>query len=175
VVACLFIIISCLFMKKHTARFVVIIAALAGAIWYFFFRPHASLATQAAVSQSATDGINAAVNNVLGVNHPAATVVSTGSMTGTGAGLMDTSDAQVDATVSSYFNTLSPANKQQAYAQAVNMHNDTYIGSSTPVSGKSYYEGIYHMVVDPGWGKALYADFWNKFRTRYHVLDGTYA
>jgi len=71
------------------------------------------------------------------------------------------------AIVRQWFDSLDAANKNQAYAQLPNM-------TSTDIAGLVD-------LIDNAWGSGIDKTtdseraFWNAWRLKYHILDGTYA
>jgi hypothetical protein len=98
---------------------------------------------------------------------------STSSLTNPGTGPVVYSSAPTPAAsgttatvVQGWFNTLDPANKQQAYAQYGNM-TDAELTELADIIVNVWGVG--------GKSSADQTIFWNAWRVKYHILDGTYA
>lgn len=72
--------------------------------------------------------------------------------------------------VTSWFNTLDAGNKAQAFAQLPNMTEDEL--TALCLIFDQWAAG--HTTVAQGMPQS-YIDFWNSWRVKYHILDGTYA
>ena len=122
------------------------------AVWYFFIRPQSSavLITQ---QPSAPVPVSEPLAQL-----PSAAPISVPAV----AQSIDPNQLQ---TVKNWFDTLDSANKAQAYAQLPNMTADDIAG-------------LYDIIVNDWEGTGVATDaqraFWNAWRVKYHVQDGTY-
>lgn len=100
-------------------------------------------------------------------------VTPAGALTNPGTGPVVYSSAPTPAAnantatiVQGWFNTLDAANKQQALAQYGNM-TDAELTELADIIVNVWGTG--------GKPSAAQTDFWNAWRVKYHILDGTYA
>lgn len=169
-------------MKKETVIYIIAIAALA-ALYYFFIYKKKETTTQTAIVPTPGGTVAAPVTQAAVVNGPPAiNATATGaSQTLTTApdvtsprpvmavqpGAVVTIDSsQYDAIDLPWINSLGVANKQQALKMYPQMTMDE----------KAKLADIITNV----WGgkRAQTADdtlFWNTWRVKYHILDGTYS
>jgi hypothetical protein len=139
-------------MAKNNTVLVVGIAAAAAAVWYFFIRPGA----QAAPGSAATPGA-AALPGGPAVNSTGPVYTSPPT---------PASNVNTDMVVQGWMNTLDAANKEQALGQFGNMTVDEKNQLADII------QNVWAVGAKPS---AVQTNFWNAWRVKYHILDGTYA
>jgi hypothetical protein len=167
-------------MKKQTILIIVVIAILA-ALWYFFFYKKNQTTTTATIApgepsaspvtrEAVINGAPSVLATATGASQTLTTapdVTSPRPVLAVVPGVVSTIDAtQFDAVILPWMNNLGVANKQQALK----------IYPSMTTNEKAALADIILNV----WGgkRPQTSDdtlFWNNWRTKYHVLDGTYS
>jgi hypothetical protein len=139
-------------MAKNNTVLVVGIAAAAAAVWYFFIRPGAQAAPGSAVTPGA-----AALPGGPAVNSTGPVYTSPPT---------PASNVNTDMVVQGWMNTLDAANKAQALGQFGNMTVDEKNQLADII------QNVWAVGAKPS---AVQTNFWNAWRVKYHILDGTYA
>ena len=105
---------------------------------------------------------------------PAAPVATPGTVNTQVQGAIQSGGAVVQdlcySRVTSWFNTLDAGNKNQAFSQLPNMTEDEL--TALCLIFDQWAAG--HSTVALGMPQS-YITFWNSWRVKYHILDGTYA
>ncbi len=148
--------------KKNSMTLPLLIGGGALAVWYFFFR---NTAAAAPAPTSAIPG-NTANYNGPGIDMASPGTVSplTGVSTAA-AGYPTQNQNNTNIVIVNWMNTLSPANRNQALSQLPNMTVDE-TNELADIIVNVWAKGIAP--------SATQTAFWNAWRVKYHILDGTY-
>jgi hypothetical protein len=163
-------------MKKGYV--IIIVIALLAAIWYFFFRKDASNTTAAAVIAPGGALTPAGTSPIMSPNLNATATQASQVLTGPAvvsagipASMSPSADvaidpSQYDAIITNWMNSLGSANKMQALS----------IEPSMSLTEKAALADIIQNVWTGNRAQTVAdTNFWNAWRVKYHVLDGTYS
>lgn len=146
--------------KKNNTMMLVGIAAVIGAVWYFTKQPATAAAAVPAGGTPLPATPAGAIPGQVTTNSvqaaPAVDTSATSSFT----------NSNLDLVISQWFDTLDPANRAQAYAQYPNMTVDekNQLGD--------IIVNVFDKFLKPS---SAQTQFWNAWRVKYHIEDGTYA